>query len=107
MLYFLLEMMVETVEKTKPIDRLSYIEIQATKLIADSMKKNPEKTIALMHKLLLQIDKIPSTNTTKIVKNTLTQKLTTIEKNIDDKKYLNTIVNTISLFTDRPKKIPY
>ncbi|MEI6119313.1 MAG: hypothetical protein WCP92_09290 [bacterium] len=99
--------MVETVEKAKPIDGLSYIESQATKLIADSMKKDPEKTIACMHKLLLQIDKIPSTNTTKIIKNNLTQKLTSIEKKIDEEKYLSTIADTVSLFTDRPNKIPY
>ena len=97
----------ETVEKTNPIDGLSDIENQATKIIADSIKKDPEKTMALMHKLLVQIDKIPPTKNTDRVKNTLTQKLTSIEKKVDDKKYLNTIVNTVSLFTDRPKKIPY
>ncbi|MCX6823695.1 MAG: hypothetical protein NT085_01015 [candidate division SR1 bacterium] len=99
--------MVEKIEKTKQVDELSYIESQATKLIADSMKKDPQKTIALMYKILTKIDKIPSTNTTNVIKKTLTQKLTSIEKNIDDKKYLNTIINTVSLFTDRRKKIPY
>ena len=107
MIYIFSMPMGETAENAKPIDGLSYIESQATKLIADSMKKDPKKTIAFMHKLLTQIDKIPKTKNTDIVKNKLTQKLTIIEKKIDDQKYLSTIVDTVSLFTDRPKKIPY
>ena len=97
----------ETSEKTKPIDVLSYVEGKATKLIADSMKKDPKKTIELINKMLTQVKKAPETKTTIAMKKKLLQKKSAIEEIMDTKKYLQTVTTTVSSFTDRPKKIPY
>ena len=97
----------ETAEKTKPIDVLSYVESKATKLIADSMKKDPKKTIELINKMLVQVQKAPETKATVAMKKKLIQKKTAIEGLLDTKKYLQTVTTTFSSFTDRPKKIPY
>lgn len=96
-----------TIEKAQPIDKLSYMENKAIQLINDATKTSPKKTVDLINKILVQIDKLPPKPKINAVKMKLQEKKDVIEKQLNTQQYLQNIATTIDMFTDRPKKIPY
>ena len=63
-----------TIEKAQPIDKLSYMENKAIQLINDATKTSPKKTVDLINKILVQIDKLPPKPKINAVKMKLQEK---------------------------------